>query len=49
MAYNRNSVQMLFDFIFIGVMALAASRGIMDISQETKVSLRDSKGISEFF
>lgn len=48
MAYNKNSVHIFFDFIFIGVMTLAALRGIMDLSQETKVSLRDSKGISEF-
>lgn len=28
---------------------MAALRGIMDISQETKVSLRDSKGIKKKF
>lgn len=30
------------------MMALGALRGIMNISQEAKVSLRDNKGISEF-
>lgn len=48
MAYNGNSIQILSDFIFMGVTALTALRRITDISQEAKFSLRDSKGVSEF-